>query len=83
MDDDEKSLREIKGERCWEKRARREEMMGILLKARIMSGKTKERTRRFEYGLDFDSVAFMCNYHDLKTAGVWTEDLLKMLNTEG
>ena len=64
MDDDEKSLRGIKGERCWEKRPRREEMTGILLKARIMSGKTKERTRRFEYGLDFDSVAFMCNYHD-------------------
>ena len=36
---DEMGLRGIEGERCLERRARREEMMGILLRARTRSGR--------------------------------------------
>lgn len=52
MGGDEKSFREVKGERCWEKRARREEMMGSLLRARMMSGKMNRKMGSF--GWDFD-----------------------------
>ncbi len=46
MGDDEKSLREIKGDICWERRARREEIIGILPKARIIIGRVKTRNRK-------------------------------------
>lgn len=39
----EKDLKGTRGERCWERRTRREEMMGSLLKASIMSGIMKGR----------------------------------------
>lgn len=65
MGDDEKSLSGTKGKRCWERRARRAEMMGILLKARIMSGRSTKRVKEIEYDLDFNPVAIMCNYHNI------------------
>ena len=46
MDDDEKNLRGIKGERCWDRRVIREEMIGSLLRARIMSGRRNGRIRK-------------------------------------
>ena len=46
MGDDEKGLR---GERWLEKRARREEMVGILLKARIESDRMNRRDKKSEY----------------------------------
>ncbi len=49
--EDEKSLEGIKGERCCERRATREDMMGTLLSARILSGKTNGRNRKVR--LDF------------------------------
>ena len=42
----------MKGEICWEMRARREEMTGSLLRARIMNGKTKGRIKKF--GINFN-----------------------------
>ncbi len=46
MGGDEKSLREIKGHVCWERRAKREEITGILPKARIIIGRVKARNRK-------------------------------------
>lgn len=54
----------MKGGKCWERRARREEMTGSLHRARIMSGKAKKTSRNFEYSLDFDSIALICEYQN-------------------
>ena len=39
-------------------------MTGTLHRARIMSGKAKKTSRNFEYSLDFDSVALICEYQN-------------------
>lgn len=46
--DEEKGLREAKGERCWDRRVRRKGLMSILFRARIMRGRAKERIREIE-----------------------------------
>lgn len=56
MGDDEKSLRGKEGERCWEMRARREDMIGILVRARIMSGIMNERITKLENGLNLNVI---------------------------
>ena len=50
--DEEKGLREVKGERCWDRRARRDGLVSILFRARIMRGRAKERIREIEKYFD-------------------------------
>lgn len=56
MGDDEKGLRGTRGERCWERRTRREEMMGNLLNASIMSGIMNGRDKDTELKLSLTVI---------------------------
>ena len=50
--DEEKGLREVKREKCWDRRVRRNGLMSVLFRARIMRGRAKESIREIESGFD-------------------------------
>ena len=54
--DEEKGLREVKGERCWDRRVRRKGLVSILFRARIMRGRAKERIREIENNFDLSFI---------------------------